>query len=47
MQANVGVYTFFLGMVLCFMYARLRSIVPGVLLHMVNNLLVFVALASG
>lgn len=42
-QANVGVYTFILGLLLCFMYVRLRSIVPGIFLHMVNNYLAFLA----
>lgn len=44
LQANVSVYTFFLGLVLCFMYARLRSIVPGMALHMLNNYIAYTAL---
>lgn len=47
LQANVSVYTFVLGILLCFMYARLRSIIPGIGLHMLNNYLAFVALTSG
>jgi membrane protease YdiL (CAAX protease family) len=46
LQANVSIYTFLLGMLLCFMYARLRSIFPGMILHMLNNYLAFLALTS-
>ncbi len=46
LQANVSIYTFLLGMLLCFMYVRLRSIFPGMLLHMLNNYLAFIALTS-
>jgi len=45
-QANISVYTFVLGLVLCFMYLRLKSIVPGIFLHMLNNYLAFIALSS-
>jgi membrane protease YdiL (CAAX protease family) len=45
-QANIGVYTFVLGLLLCFLYVRTKSIVPGVMLHMVNNFLAFLALTS-
>ena len=45
-QANISIYTFVLGLLLCFMYVRLRSIVPGILLHMVNNYLAFIALGG-
>ncbi len=41
LQANVSIYTFVLGLALCFMYVRLRSIVPGIALHMLNNFLAF------
>lgn len=41
LQANVSIYTFVLGLTLCFMYVRLRSIVPGIALHMLNNFLAF------
>ncbi len=45
-QANITVYTFLLGLLLCFMYVRLRSIVPGIFLHMLNNYLAFLAFTS-
>lgn len=45
-QANISIYTFLLGLLLCFMYVRLRSIVPGIFLHMLNNYLAFMALTS-
>ena len=44
MQANVMVYTFILGVFLCFMYIRLKSIIPGILLHAINNSIAFAAL---
>ena len=46
LQANVSVYTFALGLVLCFMYVRLKSIFPGMALHMLNNYLAFIAIGS-
>jgi uncharacterized protein len=42
-QWNVGIYTFILGLVLCFMYRRLGSIWPGIALHALNN---YIALSS-
>jgi len=45
-QANISVYTFVLGLVLCFMYVKLKSTVPGMVLHMLNNLLAFAALSQ-
>ncbi len=45
-QANISIYTFVLGLLLCFLYVRTRSIVPGIVLHMVNNYLAFVALSG-
>jgi uncharacterized protein len=45
-QANISVYTFVLGLLLCFMYVRLKSIVPGMMLHMLNNYLAFLALTG-
>lgn len=45
-QANISVYTFILGLVLCFMYVKLRSTIPGMALHMLNNLLAFAALSQ-
>lgn len=47
LQANVAVYTFILGMLLCFLYTRVKSIVPGIALHMLNNYLAFLALTHG
>ena len=44
LQYNVSVYTIVLGLILCFMYVRLRSIWPGMALHMLNNYLAYVAL---
>lgn len=46
LQGNVSVYTFVLGLLLCFMYVRLKSIFPGMALHMLNNYLAFIALSS-
>ncbi len=46
LQANVGVYTFLLGMLLCFLYVKLKSIIPGIFFHMLNNYLAFVALSG-
>jgi membrane protease YdiL (CAAX protease family) len=45
-QPNLFVYTSILGLLLCFMYVKTRSIVPGVLLHMINNYLAFLALSG-
>ena len=45
-QPNLFVYTSILGLLLCFMYFKLRSIIPGILLHMLNNYLAFLALSS-
>ncbi len=45
-QPNLFVYTSILGLLLCFMYMRLRSIVPGIFLHMLNNYLAFIALSG-
>jgi membrane protease YdiL (CAAX protease family) len=44
LQYNVSVYTIVLGLILCFMYVRLRSIWPGVALHMLNNYIAFMAI---
>jgi len=46
MQVNVIIYTFLLGIVLSFFYIRLKSIIPGIVLHMINNLLAFIVLAG-
>lgn len=45
-QLNVSIYTFLLGLFLCFMYQRLKSIWPGVGLHMLNNFIAFWVLLS-
>lgn len=44
-QANVGVYTFVLGLLLCWLYRRFHSIAPGVLVHMANNAMAFWAMS--
>jgi membrane protease YdiL (CAAX protease family) len=46
LQANVSIYTFFLGLLLCFMYVRLKSIFPGMALHMLNNYLALLAMTG-
>jgi len=43
-QANISIYTFVLGLFLCFLYYKLRSTVPGMALHMLNNLVAFLIL---
>lgn len=45
-QANISIYTFVLGLLLCYMYVRLKSIFPGMALHMLNNYLAFIALTG-
>ena len=45
-QANVIIYTFILGCILSVFYIRLRSIIPGIVLHMFNNALAFVVIAG-
>ncbi len=37
LQVNVSVYTFILGLLLCMMYYKLRSIWPGIFVHALNN----------
>lgn len=46
LQPNVSAYTFLLGLLLCFLYVRLKSIFPGMLFHMLNNYLAFIAITS-
>ena len=46
LQGNVTVYTFFLGLLLCYLYTKTRSIFPGMGIHMLNNYLAFIALAG-
>ena len=45
LQFNVGIYTFVLGILLCFMYIKLKSIFPGILVHMLNNYIAYIAIA--
>lgn len=45
-QPNIVVYTFVVGLVLCFLYVRLGSIIPGIALHMLNNYIAFLALSQ-
>lgn len=45
-QTNVIIYTFILGCILSVFYIRLKSIIPGIALHMINNALAFVVLAG-
>lgn len=40
-QVNVGIYTFILGLILCTLVRRSGSIVPGIFLHFLNNLIAF------
>jgi membrane protease YdiL (CAAX protease family) len=44
LQFNVSIYTFVLGLLLCFMYYRLRSIWPGIFFHALNNYIAFLAI---
>lgn len=46
LQANVGVYTVVLGLLLCVMYKKTGSIIPGMALHMLNNYIAFAALMN-
>ena len=46
LQPNVSAYTFVLGLLLCFLYVRLKSIFPGMLFHMLNNYLAFIAITG-
>ena len=41
LQFNVSLYTFILGLLLCMMYYKLRSIWPGIFFHALNNYLAF------
>lgn len=44
LQFNVSLYTLILSLLLCYMYYRLRSIWPGIFLHMINNYIAYMAL---
>lgn len=46
LQLNVQIYTLTLGLLLCMMYYRLGSIWPGIVFHLINNYLAFVALTA-
>lgn len=46
-QVNVAIYTFLLGLALCWLYQKSGSIWPGILLHFANNLIAFLLLTSG
>lgn len=45
-QYNVMIYTFILGCVLCVMYIRLKSILPGIIFHIINNAVAFSLIAG-
>jgi uncharacterized protein len=45
-QANLDLYTYIMALALCFMYVRLKSILPGMALHIINNYLAFMALSG-
>ncbi len=45
-QTNVIIYTFILGCILSVFYIRLKSIIPGIALHMINNALAFIVIAG-
>jgi membrane protease YdiL (CAAX protease family) len=45
-QANLFVYTLLLGLLLCFLYMKTRSIITGIIVHMINNLIAFWAMAQ-
>lgn len=40
-QMNVGIYTFLLGLLLCWLYRKSDSIIPGMFLHFLNNAVAF------
>ncbi len=43
-QTNVSIYTFTLGLFLCYLYYKLKSVIPGIALHMLNNFIAFAVL---
>jgi len=45
-QLAPGISAFVFGLVLCFLYVRLKSVFPGMALHMLNNLLVFLVVVG-
>lgn len=44
LQGNVSVYTFILSLLLCWLYSRTGSIIPGMAIHMLNNYIAYLAL---
>lgn len=46
LQLNVGIYTLVLSLLLCWMYVRLGSIIPGIVFHAINNYIAFSTLIS-
>lgn len=45
-QLNIIIYTFILGLFLSFMYYKLRSIFPGIILHFLNNFIAFLIVSK-
>lgn len=43
-QLNVGIYTFVLALFLCLMYYKTKSIIPGIILHSVNNFIAYLVI---
>lgn len=43
LQLNVSVYTFILSLLLCLLYTRTGSIIPGIIFHMLNNYVAYLA----
>ncbi len=44
LQLNISVYTFILSLLLCGLYVRTGSIIPGIALHMLNNYLAYMTI---
>jgi membrane protease YdiL (CAAX protease family) len=44
LQGNVSIYTFILSLLLCFLYVRLGSIIPGIGVHMLNNYIAYIGI---
>lgn len=43
-QLNVGIVTFFMGLLMGWMYYKTRSLVPGILFHSLKNLVAFISI---
>jgi membrane protease YdiL (CAAX protease family) len=43
LQGNISVYTFVLSLLLCGLYLRTNSIIPGMAVHMLNNYVAYLA----